>query len=231
VSELRVALIAEGPTDRVIIESALRAILPAPFTLALLQPEPTHPQLGSGWCGVFKWCRAFAARTPSSLESDPTLPDFDLFVIHVDADVAEAHYTDGGDKLAAAAQGLPSLPSAKPCPPASAAADEIRACLRAWLGLAQLGSHTVLCVPAKASEAWLAAGILAEADPLLVGLECNLNVAGQLAGRPVKQRIKKTVREYSQHAATLTKNWAMVRRRCTQADRFSSEVQAAVPKK
>ena len=113
------ALIAEGPTDRVIIESALRAILPAPFTLALLQPEPTHPQLGSGWCGVFKWCRAFAARTPSSLESDPTLPDFDLFVIHVDADVAEAHYTDGGDKLAAAAPGLPSLPSAKPSGPGS----------------------------------------------------------------------------------------------------------------
>ena len=89
----------------------------------------------------------------------------------------------------------------------------------------------MLCVPAKASEAWLAAGILAEADPLLVGLECNLNVAGQLAGRPVKQRIKKTVREYSQHAATLTKNWARVKGCCTQAERFSSEVQAAVPKK
>ena len=37
------ALVAEGPLDRVIIEAALKAVIPRPFILTLLQPEPTDP--------------------------------------------------------------------------------------------------------------------------------------------------------------------------------------------
>lgn len=110
-SELRVALIAEGPTDSVIIEAALKAILgDRPFTLTTLQPEATASWRGTGWCGVFKWCREFATRSFASLVTDPTLPGFDLFVIHVDVDVADLSYADGGAAVSAAAQGLPSLP-------------------------------------------------------------------------------------------------------------------------
>jgi hypothetical protein len=82
--------------------------------------------MGTGWCGVFKWCRAFAARSHASLETDPTLPGFDLFVIHLDGDVADKSYTDGGEAVSTAAQGLPSLPCAQPCPPPAGAADELR---------------------------------------------------------------------------------------------------------
>lgn len=35
-SELRVALIAEGPTDAIVIEAALKALLPRPFVLTQL---------------------------------------------------------------------------------------------------------------------------------------------------------------------------------------------------
>ena len=113
-SNLRVALIAEGPTDRVLVEAALRAILQRPFTVAQLQPEPTRPRFGAGWCGVFKWCREFAARSYASLEEDPTLPGFDLFVIHLDSDVAEMRYADGGAAVEDAAAGLPALPCSRP---------------------------------------------------------------------------------------------------------------------
>lgn len=51
-SDLRVALIAEGPTDVVVIEAALKALLPRSFVLAQLQPEPTRPKMGTGWGGV-----------------------------------------------------------------------------------------------------------------------------------------------------------------------------------
>lgn len=48
-SELRVALIAEGPTDSVLIQAALGAILrDRPFILTTLQPEPTRPRMGTG---------------------------------------------------------------------------------------------------------------------------------------------------------------------------------------
>lgn len=51
-SNPRIALVAEGPTDFVIIEAALKAILQRPFVLNQLQPEPTRPEMGGrlGWC-------------------------------------------------------------------------------------------------------------------------------------------------------------------------------------
>ena len=61
-SDLRVALIAEGPTDAVVIGAALKALLPRSFTLTQLQPEPTLPKLGTGWGGVLRWCLEFAQR-------------------------------------------------------------------------------------------------------------------------------------------------------------------------
>ena len=50
-SELRIALVAEGPTDAIVIEAALKALLPRPFVLTLVQPEETRPKLGAGWRG------------------------------------------------------------------------------------------------------------------------------------------------------------------------------------
>jgi hypothetical protein len=80
-SELRIALVSEGSTDAVIIEAALKAVFCVPFVLTLIQPEPTRPKLGTGWGGVLRWCRDFALRGYASLEEDPTLPGFNLFVI------------------------------------------------------------------------------------------------------------------------------------------------------
>jgi hypothetical protein len=56
-SDLRIGLVAEGKTDQVVIEAALKAILERPFILTLLQPETSDPfgdagPLGGGWGGV-----------------------------------------------------------------------------------------------------------------------------------------------------------------------------------
>lgn len=225
-SELRVALVAEGPTDAVVIEAALKAVLSRPFTLARLQPEPTLPQLGTGWCGVFKWCREFANRGQLCLEHDPLLPGFDLFVIHIDADVAEKSYADGGPGVVHAAAGLPPLPCSRPCPPPAAAADELRACLLAWLGLAHVGPRTAMCVPSKAIETWLAVAVLGSSHSLLSGLECNLGLAGQLAVLPKVHRVRKTARDYHERARAVTANWAAIAASCTQAERFTQDVAA-----
>jgi len=47
-SDIRIALVAEGPTDSAIIEAVLKKILATPFTLTLLQPEPTPGPMGTG---------------------------------------------------------------------------------------------------------------------------------------------------------------------------------------
>ncbi len=230
-SELRVALVAEGPTDAIVIEAALKALLEEPFELTLLQPEATRQQLGAGWGGVLRWCQDFAGRGHSDLESDPTLPGFDLFIVHVDADVAEGKYGDVSVEIATLAdqRGWPPLPCKVPCPPPTTSADEIRCRILAWLGLAALGSRTVLCVPSKASEAWLTAALFQGNHRLLRNLECNLNLEAQLAALPKRNgRVKKSMRNYRDCERRVTGAWDAVRNRCTQADRFSNEVSAVI---
>jgi hypothetical protein len=227
VSELRVALVSEGPTDRVLIEAALKAILTRPFTISSLQPEATRPEAGNGWCGVFKWCRQFVSRSHSALEADPTLPGFDLFVIHLDADVANCSYADCGAGMELAAQGLPELPCAQPCPEPETTVDELRARILAWLDLGDIGPRTVLCVPSKSMDAWLAASVLKPSHPLLVDLECNMRIQVRLAALPTSQRIAKSVRTYQEYSHAVTKNWPGVLEKCTQAGRFHRDVSEA----
>jgi hypothetical protein len=229
-SELRVALVAEGPTDAIVIQAALKALLPRPFVLTQLQPEPTRPKLGAGWGGVLRWCLDFATRGYARIEDDPTLPGFDLFVIHIDADVAEKRYHDVSDEIAnlAGQRGWPSLPNVIQCPPPSGSADAMRTCLLAWAGIHKPGPKTVLCVPSKAVEAWLAAATFDGSHALQHGLECNLNIEGQLRALPIAQRIKKTSRDYRVREQTITAAWSAVRQRCTQADRFSRDIEGVV---
>ena len=227
-SDLRVALVAEGPTDAIIIEAALKALLPHPFVLTPLQPEPTRPKLGTGWGGVLRWCLEFASRGHSQIEEDPTLQGFDLFVIHLDADIAEGSYEDVSPEIAriAAQRGWPPLPDMVQCPPARGSADAVRARLLAWTGLQTPGPKTVLCVPSKAIDAWLASAVLEASHGLLDGLECNLNLEAQLAALPLSGRVRKKPREYRAREKQISDAWAIVRQRCSQAERFSDEVAA-----
>ena len=226
-SELRVALVAEGPTDAVVIEAALKALLPRPFVLTTLQPEPTRPKMGTGWGGVLRWCFDFAKRGHARFEDDPSMPGFDLFVVHVDADVAEKRYADVSTEFAGLAEqrGWPPLPDSLPCPPASGSADAMRACVLSWAGLQALGPKTVLCVPSKTVEAWLTAAVFDDGHALLNNLECNLNLEGQLKSLPKAQRIKKTTRDFQARAKDITKTWTTVGQRCSQARRFSIELE------
>ncbi|MBT9555871.1 MAG: hypothetical protein IV100_07580 [Myxococcales bacterium] len=228
-SELRVALVAEGPTDAVVIEAALKALLPRSFVLTLLQPESTAIERGGGWGGVLRWCLAFAERGSATFEADPTMPGFDLFVIHADADVAECSYGDVSRDVADIAErrGWSALPSPQSCPPPGASADVVRACLLDWAGLGQAGRKTVICVPSKAIDAWLVAAVLPDGHKLLTNLECKLNVASQAESLPKGQRIRKAVKCYRDYAPTITAEWSVVRARCTQAERFSTDVETA----
>jgi hypothetical protein len=225
-SDLRVALVAEGPIDAIVIEAALKALLPRPFVLTQLQPESTRPRLGGGWGGVARWCDEFAGRGHVRFEDDPTLPGFDLFVVHVDADVAEMSYADYGPESVArsVARGWPTLPRNLPCPPPTGSADAMRTCLLSWAGLQAVGLKTVFCVPSKAPEAWLVAALFNQGHPLLNNLECNSNLEEQLKALPKAQRVKKTTREYRSREKQITMAWSTVRQRCSQAERFSTEV-------
>jgi hypothetical protein len=186
--------------------------------------------LGTGWGGVLRWCLEFASRGYSSLEEDPMLPGFDLFILHLDADVAESNYENASPEIAVTARqrDWPRLPCPFACPPPAGSADAVRDRLLAWAGLQESGSKTVLCVPSKAIDAWLASAVLDHRHKLLNGLERNLNLEAQLGVLPKAERLKKTQRDYRAHQTKITNAWAIVRQRCTQAERFSIDVSVAI---
>ena len=227
-SELRIALVAEGPTDFEVISAALRAVLPRPFVLTRLQPEATRPEMGTGWGGVLKWCHAAGQRHMGSLDSDPTLFGFDFLIIHLDADVAHKQYADCGPAVAqmVGPGGWRNIPCALPCPPASDSCAELEGVLTSWLGQATPGNKTVWCIPAQSTGTWLAAAILPAGHARLAGAECNLALESQLANLPKAQRIKKTNVDYRRHANVVTSQWPKVKQLCEQACAFEEAVLA-----
>lgn len=230
-SDLRIALVAEGPTDYVIIEAALKAILPGAFILTQLQPEANFPDMGAGWGGVVKWCHAASQRHQGALDSDPTLSGFDLLIIHLDVDVSLSRYEDYKSDIVDLAQqfSFGALPCAHACPPVTDTVNALRAVLQSWLGQATVGSRTVLCLPAQSSGTWLAASLLPVDHALLVNAECDPRVENGLAQLPKTIRVKKTRRDYQSKAAELTQNWDAVKAICGQALVFETEVQTACP--
>lgn len=229
-SDLRIALIAEGATDYVIIEAALKAILPRPFIMTQLQPETTQPEMGSGWGGVLKWCYTASERFPGPVTNDPTLSGYDMVIIHLDVDVTGFSYADCGANVAQMAvdKQWQHLPVNCVCPPAENCADALIPVIESWLGTASLG-QSVLCLPAQSSGTWLAAAYLPAGHVLLANEpECN-GIEAQLERLPKQLKVKKSQREYRSKAPKITTNWNSVKQICSQALKFEQRVLALFP--
>lgn len=233
-SDINVALIAEGPTDSIVIEAALKAILaPRSVILTTLQPKissglSTTNELGAGWTGVYRWCRQQVSRgTPLF----PGLYHYQIIIIHIDADVAGFNYSSGN----ITDNPNDDLPCDRPCPPPTDTVDRLRQVLFGWLDTSSTPDKTVLCIPSKCTEAWVAAALYHRNTSSRIsmdGLECNLDVARDMARLPARTRLvrivegtpKKLASRYRNNAGTMTKQWPVVRDCCTEADRFNLAV-------
>jgi len=114
---LRVAAAVEGPTDAIVFQAILRALLPddAELVFQRLQPEGSAAfgKTGAGWAGVYRWSRQSAGEGGGSVSGSSVLSHHDLLIVHVDADVAGNTYANGGIHDAP----LDDLPCEEPCPP------------------------------------------------------------------------------------------------------------------
>jgi len=201
-------LVAEGPTDRIVIEAALRAIVPGrPFVLKQLQPEGSlaFGQFGGGWTGVYRWCKQAAARGGGQLARDALLfENYDLLVLHMDADVAGMNYSDGS---ITPQPGDGALPCELPCPPASATTNALRTVLLSWSGETAAPARTVICMPSKSTEAWVVAALFPHDLAVRQGIECFPDPGSRLAQQPKSRRIRKGQRGYQGIAERLEQAW------------------------
>jgi len=229
---LRIALVAEGPTDRVVIRSALRAILGIrPFVLQQLQPEGSlvFGEMGAGWAGVYRWCRQSTARGGGRLRGDALVfQNYDLLVLHLDASVAGENYTNGSITPRPEDS---ALPCEMPCPPADATTNALRAVLLTWCGETSLPARVVVCMPSKSTEAWVVAALFPADLAMMKGIECFPNPETRLGQQPKKHRFRKRTQEYEDRSEKLQEAWPRLAapKALGEALRFQQEFLAALP--
>lgn len=209
---LRVGLVAEGPTDRVVFEQVIARILSRPVSVTMLQPTEKSLAFsdggasGFGWRGVLNWCDEL--RRAGGVEGSGVLTNLDLLLIHLDGDVARDAEVN----------------CAKPCPPAADTANALRALLLARVGAAQSPPKTLLAIPMDATECWLLP-LFRPRDPVN---ECDLDPASRFCGgkpKLLEQSGKKKRRAYEDAFREITWDWSRARA-LSQAARFEDELRA-----
>lgn len=224
---LRIALVAEGITDYVVIEAAIESMLNGKsFIPTYLQPEGSVAFtgggnagiLGGGWKGVYKWCLQACERGGGQLSDDPLFINYDLLILHLDADVAgEAPDNSTPDLV-----GL--LPCEKPCPPACATTDALQSVMLSWIGETQIPPKTVFCTPSKSTEAWIMAIFFPnDKEMIKKGWECHPKPENRLRQQPKNSRFSKNFADYDQRKSAIQTGWATAVNSLSEARRFQDD--------
>jgi hypothetical protein len=216
---LRIQVIAEGVTDKIVIDAFLEAILGhAHFVSTLIQPETSRAfgaagPHGGGWKGVRGKCIEIHKR--GGLEQGGYLANTDLLIVHVDGEVCDES----------------EIMCSQPCPPPSMAADALERVVESWLG-GKSNPLVILTVPMKETEAWIFAALRPD-DKLLREdakecFECRDKPSTLLSGGPVRliRSDKKHKDSYRAIERQLVDGYANARR-LSQVRRFEDRVHAA----
>ena len=229
---LRIATAVEGPTDEIVLEAVLNALLPdTEFVLQTLQPEgsvafgsASFSGTGAGWAGVYRWSRQSACEGGGSVSGSSALSNHDVLIVHVDADVAGKTYASGNVRDAP----CEDLPCERPCPPSCETTNALRAVVLNWLGEHERPSRIVLCTPSKSIEAWVLAAVWPEGNVVRRDdWECRPNPEGQLAALPMHRRFRKRPDDYRRKQGDMEKAWPEVSAWLTEAARFEAEFLSA----
>jgi hypothetical protein len=223
--------VAEGITDYVVLNAAVASILgERPFDLKLLQPEGSVAftgggnagLFGGGWKGVYQWCLQATQRGGGSLSGDPLFINYDLLILHLDADVAS-------EDPANIVQLAGILPCEQPCPPAHTTTDPLRKILLSWVGETHTSPNTVLCTPSKSTEAWVMAIFFPDDREMTnQGWECHRKPENRLGQQPKQHRFAKNHEDYKYRETEMQTCWPMIVESLTEARRFHDDFTIAI---
>lgn len=231
---LRIAATVEGPTDAIVMEAILNALLPnLEYVFQTLQPEGSvafgsvsFGRTGGGWAGVYRWCRQAAQEGQGAVSRSAVLSYHDLLIVHVDADVAGKSYAEGNIRDAPGED----LPCEEPCPPPERTTNALRAVIVNWLGEQECPLRIVLCTPSKSTEAWVVAAVWPDNNLVLRNdWECRRNPEVQLRALPRERRFEKRASDYRRRQTEFETAWPSVAERLSEAARFERELLAAIP--
>ena len=214
---LRVGIVAEGPTDRLVIEAVIHSVNPTIQCVPLF-PDQTLSTLGAGWKGVRIWCSEFG-RQIESLMKGVTGSPLDLIVIHADCSMADK-------------EGI-----GLPCPPAAETGHALRLkILKDWLGYDLASPFVIMATPAQTTDTWVVA-TLEPPRVNLADLECDKaaedwlgrSVWGEIKRLPTRSgRPRKSASVYEPFAGLVEIMIDRVCQRCSEAETFRSTFRDAV---
>ncbi len=221
----RIGVVAEGPSDRVILGAALDEVLcGSDYVLSALQPPTTalasSGPLGGGWRGVMEWCRRLGAEGVPVAET-VAFANHDVVIVQIDADIAQE-------------PDLAALHLHHPCPPALPTCDAIRSHLLALMGISDCPAKLVVCVPAQNMETWVLVALYPGDIPLSDHVECLPNPKARLYKKPEKLvvlkdgQLRNQPRAYGAQVASIRLGWGGVTERCSEAAQFEDAVALAI---
>lgn len=192
---MRVGIVCEGRTDFVLLEQVALAVF-GPCEIDPLQPlrdalDPRRWKAG-GWTQVRAWC---LARDAEQIADDMSMGAMDALVIQVDGDLC----------------GREGLPRDR-----AALCAHIR---EGWLGGGRLPPGVVICIPAMATDTWLAAAL--SAGPVSRDLEADPTPVVRLEARGVG----KNQYDYASHAPRLRDRVPLIREALSELDRFVGKLE------
>ena len=191
-----------------------------------LQPEESQAfgSMGTGWDGVYRWCRQASARAGGPLRNDPLFLTYDLLILHLDAEVTHEDYRNAG-----IVDPVNDLPCSHPCPPPEDSTNALRNVMLRWIGERDVPPKTVLCTPSQMTETWVLCALYPNITKRIPGnLECFPTPDRRLQVQPKAGRIKKTVIAYQGRADEIAQAWDQARARCSEAERFSNDLSVLV---
>lgn len=232
--ELKIALVAEGTTDYIIIDELINAILGNKnYVISLLQPLlsealiPLNEREG-GWGGIYRWCEQTKTILGGSIKNSPLFDHYDCLIIHIDADVAGKTYTSAN-----ITDMVNDLPCEKDCPPPQDTVLALEQVLLRWIGETVIPAKTVFCIPSKSIEAWCLIALFPDDSIVLSGnIECRRNPEDILSGKPKDKRLvssgKKITKKYKEYAPEIAKNFELVKELCSQANKFVEDLKVSM---
>lgn len=231
---LRIAVVVEGPTDAIVLEAVVSALLPGrEFVRDTLQPEGSAAfgdgafgSTGGGWPGVCRWCRQAAEEGQGTVSGSAALFSHHVLIVHLDADVAGKTYAGGNIRDAP----RDDLPCEEPCPPADGTTNALRTVLMGWLGEQECPPRVTLCIPSKSTEAWVVAAVWPDNDLVQrCDWECRDDPGAQFRALPRKWRFDKRPSDYGRKQSEMERGWQAVYERLAEAARFGEELLASIP--
>ncbi|ELX11844.1 hypothetical protein Jab_1c04320 [Janthinobacterium sp. HH01] len=227
--DIKIGVVAEGPSDRIAIENLLRAyfrhknIKKSELSFKSVQPYVDNTSKSGfsegGWLWVYKWCVAnpIEERESKYFSAGLFADDMDEFscsalLVHMDADICEE---------------IRDLTDLKPVPTkedgAQMRGDFISGTLNQWLWPTGpvIDARYIVAPAVESIEAWLVAGLSAEDhEP-----ETNVEIQKRLAHldylvvkkRPIPQNIKKpdkSVNNFNKISMTASENVARIAEKC-----------------